>query len=184
MFKIGDRVKLWCNFSPGVLGVVTEIIHGPGHSEPEYRVRSDHECGEGLWFHYNELKLVESVMEKKLQGTKFEVGKTYRCATGDIAECVYAFEGNNYHCMFGKVVGQGSTAIVGEHRVFSGSAWSEYVEPKVTKIVKYLEQHGGSRFTHWDTDRNGIKFIAKVEVIHTEGVGVEYKVLEYYPPKK
>ena len=76
-------------------------------------------------------------MEKKLIGTKFEVGKTYKCENGIVAECMYAYEKGNYYYFFGKVIKGGFGWIMGNHYSFCGSGWVEHIEPKVTKEIRY-----------------------------------------------
>lgn len=73
------------------------------------------------------------------KGTKFEVGKKYRCTTGVEVECVYAYDDNFYHCMFGKVLrrsGHGGNQI-GDYDKFSGDAWSEIVPPP-PPVIRFL----------------------------------------------
>ncbi|AXP07789.1 hypothetical protein SmphiM6_98 [Sinorhizobium phage phiM6] len=67
------------------------------------------------------------------KGTKFEVGKKYRCTTGIEVECVYAFESERYYCMFGKITKalphSGYGVREGDYQRFSGEAWSEIIPP-------------------------------------------------------
>jgi hypothetical protein len=66
------------------------------------------------------------------RGTKFEVGKKYRCTNGIEVECGYVFEYNSYYCMFGKIT-KGKMGTYGyregDYNRFFGESWSEIVPP-------------------------------------------------------
>jgi len=61
-------------------------------------------------------------------GCKFEVGKTYKCTTGTVAKCLFAYEVDGYNLMIGE-------RPCGRKGQFSGESWSEheYREPRTVK---------------------------------------------------
>lgn len=112
------------------------------------------------------------------EGCKFEVGKTYKCTTGIIAKCLFAYDNGYYHCMIGERV-EGSTGKVGYKEHFFGSAWSEYKEPRtITRWINVYEQDGelANGAVHKDEEtaiRNG-KYISGTNNVYLTTISFSY----------
>lgn len=94
-------------------------------------------------------------------GCKFEVGKTYRCTTGVIAKCLYAYDNGQYHCMVGEIISGGH---VGLKTNFSGEAWSEHKVPRtLTFFVNIYENPDGTlrAGTVWGTREKALASIPR-----------------------